>query len=227
MKKDESYKPTTGKVWPEDLPTLICFAGAGGTGKTSIVNKLHSRLSSDADGVEPACVIHRSIVREFYASKGVPDEASFLAMSASDRAEFQLALYDYYINKLEECCLEEKNNKKIVLCERSIFDHFAYSVYGSRELLDAEGLKALEAGVRRFKALKPAVFYLPYPTPWDHLAADGFRSRELAKDTIVDALIYKQLSVNRSVWTHTLPPVDIEARVKGVFHILWGDNAPV
>lgn len=201
--------------------TLICFAGAGGTGKTSVVNNLHSRITSDADGVEPACIIHRSIVREFYATRGVADEASFLSMSAPQRAEFQLALYDYYITKLEEFCADAAKTEKVVLCERSIFDHFAYTVYGSRELLNGDGMKVLEDGIRRFKVLHPCVFYLPYPTPWDHLAADGFRARELAKDTIVDALIYKLLSQNRSVWTNTLPTVSIEARATAVISSVW------
>lgn len=204
------------------MTTLICFAGAGGTGKTSVVNRLHSRVSRDANGVEPACIIHRSIVREFYASRSIENEAGFLSMSADERAEFQLALYEYYIYKLEECCAETKNKEKVVLCERSAFDHFAYTVYGSRELFNSDAMRVLEDGIRRFKALSPCVFYLPYPTPWDHLAADGFRARELAKDTIVDALIYKLLSQNRAVWTNTLPTVSIEARTNAVISSVWG-----
>lgn len=204
--------------------TLICFAGAGGTGKTSVVDKLHSRISSDKDGVEPACVIHRSMVREFYASRGVTSEAGFLNLAPKERLEFQLALYTYYISKLEECVHSLEAKGRVVLCERSIFDHFAYTLYGSRELFSDHGMKLLEDGVRRFKNLSPCVFYLPYPTPWDHLAADGFRARELAKDTIVDALIFKLLSQNRAVWTNTLPPVSVEARATAVISSVWGRN---
>jgi hypothetical protein len=187
-----------------------------------VVEALHSRLSRDADGVEPASIIHRSIVREFYATRGVPNEGAFLALAAVKRRDFQLALYTYYISKLEECVEEAKASETgLVLCERSIFDHYAYTIYGSRELLDAEGVKVLEDGVRRFKVLRPHVFYLPYPTPWDHLAADGFRARELAKDTIVDALIYRQLSVNRGVWTNSLPHVPVADRATAVIHSVW------
>jgi hypothetical protein len=193
--------------------TLITFSGAGATGKTSIVEKLHSMMPGKS-------AIHRSIVREFYAKQGVPSEAAFLAMPQEARYTFQLDLFDYYLTALETFVRE--TTAEVVLCERSVFDHFAYTMYGTGSLLVAKDIQILHHGIRRFVALKPMVFYLPYPTPWDSQGADGFRARELAKDTLVDAMISKLLSQSRSVWVGTLDFSPVSARAMKVVETVWG-----
>jgi hypothetical protein len=165
-------------------------------------------------------VIHRSIVREFYAKQGVQSEVAFLAMPLEARHTFQLDLYDYYLDALEAFVRETP--QQVILCERSIFDHFAYTLYGTGALLTKANIDHLWHGVRRFIALKPTTFYLPYPTPWDACGEDGFRAREVAKDTLVDAVIAKLLSTSRTVWQGTLPFDSVDARAKYVIKQVWG-----
>jgi hypothetical protein len=140
-------------------------------------------------------------------------------MTAGERREFQLALFNHYLMRLEE---EVKAcTRDVILCERSVFDHFAYTLYGTRELLVDKDLQLLWYGVRRFMALQPHTFYLPYPTPWDTQGSDGFRAREVAKDTLVDAMIVKLLSQSRSVWMGTLQFEPVEARAVSVVNAIW------
>jgi len=202
--------------------TLICFAGAGGTGKTSVVEMLEKRYNnSSADGATNA-EIHRSIVRPYYASRGVSSETDFLSRDPEFRASFQMGLLAYYMSELQRCIRESA--ARTILCERSAFDHFAYTLYGSRELLTQADMVTLRGLLRSFCDLHPLVFYLPYPTPWDDQGADGFRAREVAKDTIIDSVIHRQISTHRSVWAGTLPFESVEARVETLLRAVYSPS---
>ncbi len=199
------------------MTQLITLSGAGATGKTSVVEELH-RLMPDKS------IIHRSIVREFYAQEGVANETEFLGLPAGQRHEFQLALFNHYLMRIEEEA--RMCTRDVMLCERSVFDHFAYTLYGTRELLTADDLQTLWHGVRRFMALKPRTFYLPYPTPWDKDGADGFRAREVAKDTLVDAMIAKLLSQSRAAWAGTVPFLPVYDRAMFIVREVWNAGSP-
>lgn len=181
-----------------------------------MVDALTRRLA--AEGRPNSVRIIRSVVRDFYADRGVKDEASYLQMDAHERRRFQLGLYDYYLRYIaEEMRIADV---PLLLCERSVFDHYAYAMYGIRELMDGETLLILNQGIERFSMLNVRVLYLPYPTPWDKhgSTADGFRAREPAKDAIVDALIFKQLSTHRRLWAGTVPIDSPEARAQFVLN---------
>jgi hypothetical protein len=202
----------------ERLPTVITLTGAGGTGKTSVVETLAARFAPGD------CEIHRSIVRDFYARHGVRTETDFLSKPPEYRRVFQMELIAYYMTALEGAVVGTK--AKVLLCERSVFDHFAYTLYGTRELCRPEDLDFLWQCVRRFQALQPLTFYLPYPTPWDAQAADGFRAREVAKDTLVDAMICKLLSANRRVWAGQLPFVSVRERAEMILAAVFPAQPP-
>lgn len=193
--------------------TLITFSGAGATGKTTLVDALAAKFPVDG------CVVHRSIVRRFYKENGIENENAFLLMPAEERRDFQMRLIGYYMTDLENAV--KVGGAPVMICERSIFDHFAYTLYGTRELLRAEDMVFLRECIVRFTALRPCTFYLPYPTPWDSAGADGFRAREVAKDTLVDAMIFKLLSTNRSVWTGVLDFMPVQERAKKVLQLVF------
>lgn len=179
-----------------NMTKLVCFAGAGGTGKTSLANGVKELL--------PNVEIHRSVVREFYAKCGVATETAFQAKPPEWRKGFQNELLEYYITELTDAL--QRSKADYLVCERSVFDHIAYTIYGSRELYDTEMHNLATRRIHWFAKLKPLVIYLPYPTPWDHLAADGFRDRSMAKDLIIDALIKTMLQSHADIVTYTETP---------------------
>lgn len=186
--------------------TLICLSGAGATGKTSVVNeflkKLHNPKVPDAD---QRVVFHGSIVRAYYASQNVANEVEFLKLRPPQRKTFQVGLIMYYMDQLEQFVyLSRSAGKNVVICDRSLFDHVAYTIYGSSELIYDADLAELNKLIIRFKKLSPVVFYLPYPTPWDKDGGDGFRVRLPGKDLIIDSLIQRNLHANRTLWAGTL-----------------------
>jgi AAA domain len=173
------------------MTKLIAFAGANGTGKTSLAAQLVTDLHAD-HGI--GCVAYGSIVRAFYSRMGVANETAFLEMSIGDRKDFQLELFAYYVTEIMRFLDESVFD--VVVSERSVFCHYAYTVYGCDGALSKGDMQMLTLGVEQYLTMQPATFYLPYPTPWDEAAgvADGFRDRGVVKDTIVDALIYRLVS---------------------------------
>ena len=196
----------TGKV------QLVCLAGAGGTGKTSVIGELAKLL-------EGRCTVWPSIVRSFYAERGVVNEADFLSRDERFRKKFQMELYAHYFTALSQRQLVCET--PYLLCDRSLFDHYAYTMYGCRGQLASVDVGALNEIREMFLRLHPVIGYLPYPTPWDEQAADGFRARVLDKDYIVDALIYKGL-VNSRAEFYTLPFDAPEMRAKHLCRVLSG-----
>lgn len=168
------------------LPFLYCFAGAGATGKTTLAKEL--LLAA------PDTHYHQSIVRQYYAQNGIGSEADFHTMDVDTRARFQIGLLRYYMVTLEAVLVRTTSPR--VVCDRSVFDHVAYMLFGSGEMLSQNMWDAeIEPIMTEFCSLNPRVFHLPYPTGWpEETAVDGFRHRVFAKDYIVDSLIRRLLA---------------------------------
>lgn len=168
-------------------PMLICFLGAGGTGKTTLLKEMEKRIVANGLTVQT----FPSIVREYYAANNVATEGDYLKLPLGSRTTFQMGLYSFYLDRLEH--MVSNCDKDFLLCDRSVFDHYAYAMYATKENFTKEYQKFLDIGAMRFVALEPQVLYLPYPTPWDDQAADGFRARDHGKDTIIDALMFRSV----------------------------------
>lgn len=204
------------------MTKLVAFAGAGGTGKTSLAEQLVKDIHAD-HGI--GCVQYGSIVRAFYKQIGLLNEAEYLAMSLSDRKDFTIELYAYYITELMR--FVDETVYDIVVSERSVFCHYAYTVYSCDGVLTKGDLQMLTLGVEQYLSLAPATFYLPYPTPWDDYAgvADGFRDRGLVKDTIIDGLIHRTMfrhTDNAVAALRTIPCVPVPYRSELVRGYLFG-----
>jgi hypothetical protein len=197
------------------MVTLITLSGAGATGKTSVAD----RFAEVQAVLGKKVFIQRSVVRGFYEMEGVATEATFLAKSPRDRCRFQIKLMYYYyhtlLQRLETC----GGDVDFIICERALVDHFAYTLYGSREQLSTELLHEMREQLVRYYHLMPNIFYLPYPAPWNNspTTVDGFRAREPAKDTIVDAVIFKELmNAPSTAWIGTLEFSTIEERAQKI-----------
>jgi AAA domain len=200
---------------PNDSNVLITLSGAGGSGKTSVCEEFVRRV--------PHAVIIRSVVRAYYADRGLRSEADFLKLGPEERKVFQVELLKFYIENMWKQIAAYSGQNKILICERSIFDHVGYTLYGSRELIGHKEILLLQQYIESFCLMGPHTFYLPYPAPWlkDGGGADGFRAQEYAKDTIVDAVIYRLLSSNRKIWKGSLQFVSVDERVRGIMQVVF------
>jgi hypothetical protein len=197
------------------MVTLITLSGSGATGKTSVAD----RFAEVQAAIGKKVFIQRSIVRGFYEMEGVANEAAFLAKSPSDRCRFQIKLMYYYYHTLLQRVESCTRDIDFIICERALVDHFAYTLYGGRETVSTEILNEMREQLVRYYRLMPNIFYLPYPAPWNNspTTVDGFRAREPAKDTIVDAVIFKELmNAPSTAWIGTLEFATIEERAQKI-----------
>lgn len=164
---------------------LICFCGAGGTGKTTILNHLR-----EFDEI----TVHGSIVRQFYAMKGIASEIQFSTLSTMGKVKFQKELNRYYLDTLIEAI--DSCSTEYLACDRSIFDHVAYAIYSGQGMLGRDDIDYLDELAYEFTSIKgviTTVAYFPYPAPWitSGQTEDDFRHVDTVKDTIIDALMYR------------------------------------
>jgi AAA domain len=163
------------------MKKVVTFCGAGGVGKTSVLDGVRARFPGDK--------IHivGSIVRQFYADRGVATEAAFWDLPEVERHDFQSALMVAYLGHLE--AEVARATAPIVLCDRSIYDHLGYCLYhGSLQITRASWDETIHTLIRRFEALMPAVVYFPLPSWWsEKTASDGFRRNTFGKEIVIDA----------------------------------------
>lgn len=195
------------------MVSVHCFYGAGGTGKSAVIEAMRGVL--EKMGVE----IMPSVTRGWYARAGVPDEAAFFALKAEERLSFQLGLLQHYS---EELSLRVRGawgkGSAGLLCDRSVFDHVAHCVFSNPETL---GMGVWQVRVvpliKRFMELNPTLYYFPYPPAWlsaegMDVGADGFRHRVFGKDLCLDALM-TSLVARASARSYTVPSdMDVETR---------------
>lgn len=195
MADHERYSPDRVRlsVAHPSAPTrrgaLVCFCGTGGTGKTSAMRAFLEAYNTNPD--DPRWLVKPSIVREYYSLRGVRDEAEYLSPGwggDADRFEFQIGLLDYYMQTTAKF-LDDNPDDHVVM-DRSAFDHVAYCLI-SNMTGSIEDIRRALSYADRFAALRPALFFFPYPAPWTGagVTEDGFRKTDAGKDYVVSALM--------------------------------------
>ena len=173
------------------MSKIVLLSGAGGVGKTSVLEALKSQFIKDGSTLK----VMLSVTRAFYAKKGVANEATFLAMPEVDRYKFQVELFEFYCEELEKFLAPTATlgiNYRYKICDRSPFDHLAYTIYGSQNSLSLPELLELKARVREIiLRVEPLIVYFPYPQPWSPAFTDpdSFRSAAPCKNLIIASLI--------------------------------------
>lgn len=190
--------------------SLICFTGAGATGKTTILNEITKKLD---------LVALPSVVREFFKQKGVSSVADCLSRNKAWQFDFQCKLFDHFLMCIDK--IVAKNPRKIVISDRSPFDHYAYCVMANdTPLVKIQELhKKLELFLLKYKSIS-IFFYFKYPTNWSNEQTDGFRYIPGGINITIDALIYKRLHDNFPIPIYNVPDTSIDERVNFVSKII-------
>lgn len=170
----------------------IFFIGAGGVGKTSVQTSLIHKLTDSGIKVHS----FSSVTRQFFASKGIKDEQDNLLRRESDRLQFQLELFDFYLKRLsEELDTAVKEKVEIFLADRSPIDHASYVVYNAPNEITKEQLDGLVSKVVSFimslaKYDHNLLVEFPVGASWQtqSVVTDNFRHAPPGKNFIISAI---------------------------------------
>ncbi len=151
----------------------IAFAGASGTGKTTLAERIA------ADLCLPICPVGS---RPVSAAMGFA--SPYDVDKAGRRAEFQRRL-------IAEKAAWERENPAFVT-DRTTLDNLAYTMLHDVHSVDAELLAAVMSGVDRYTH----VIYCPVEA-FCNTAGDGARIAELTYQRLYDAALFGLLSMYR------------------------------
>lgn len=163
---------------------LIGCAGAGGTGKTSVLQGVVEKFT--AEGIPT--ITFMSPARAFFAQNGIADEKSLLAMPENAIRQFQMELLDVFLNATAK--MTRENHDKMVIADRTAFDHLAYIIYYSPNTLTLAHYSELLRKVRIYSEMLGAIVHFPYPAAFSRdVDPDNFRWAPPGKNIAVACLI--------------------------------------
>lgn len=166
----------------------IGFTGAGGTGKSTVLE----HLLSDAKFTQCPPVL-RSTTRQVYERWGI-DEAAQERMTPEDRYRLQ---NDIFENRLAN----EQNYKDGFISDRTLLCNYAYCVFRNYTMIGNEEFAALEGKVAANLMAYDVLIYFPmYFTP----APDGMRQDGNAYNASIDGLIFRFLN------KHSIPHTTLQ-----------------
>lgn len=215
----------------------VFFAGAGGTGKTSVttaVDKLN------AMGIPTYFM--GSVSRSFFQSRGITTEQAGLEREEEDRLTFQVDLFHHYLESLEQ--QREKavqDGYEVFVCDRSPYDHLSFCIYNAPNLMSRELLDHLwsQANAVVFPSpetdlLTPLQTYIVHfqdGLSWmqDAVVSDGMRWAPPAKNFIVDAILRKLMwraacELDDADRFMTLGESTVEQRIRAVVGMVLYDE---
>ena len=177
-----------------DIKRRIGFTGAGGTGKTTVLNAL------DRNEFVKSLPRLSSPTRLVYARWGIT-EADQLHMTGDEKLRLQMEIF-------EERVRAEDNVGETFLSDRTLLDNYAYCLFRNYEMIDRHSLDMLESQVRANLKLYTHIFYFPilFDPP-----SDGFRQTGYAYNRMIDSIIHAFLSRN-GVAAYTVPMGSPEER---------------
>jgi predicted ATPase len=188
----------------ERVPLLkIGFIGTGGTGKTSVAEKLKELIPED---------FRPSIVRSVMGHLGVTD-AMQASMSAAQCWSVQKALADAKFNQDDEF--------DTGLFDRTPIDHLAYALYRCADQISDQVYGALVERVQEYVDQYDVVFYFPI-YEWE-VVDDGFRQQGLAYRATHDMLL-RQLLTEMEIDAIEMPDASVDERVELILSVLQDER---
>lgn len=183
-----------------DSKKRIGFTGAGGTGKTTVLNVLD--LNEYVRGLPRLS----SPTRAVFARWGIT-EADQESMTPDDKLRLQMEIFS------ERVSAEERVGDTF-LSDRTLLDNYAYCLFRNYERLDRHSLELLESQVQANLKLYTHIFYFPilFDPP-----SDGFRQVGFAYNRCIDSIIQSFLTRNR-VASFVVPMGTPEERARFVLN---------
>lgn len=150
----------------------FAFIGTGGTGKTTT-----RELIQDMDMLKIPSV--PSAAREVFIERNIKTEDQQRNMTAAERLDLQLAIFDKYIQLVA--------SHPHGIYERSPIDHLAYILWRCEETLTQDALEFLIDRTVALNSMFRAFFYFPM---YDFKGVeDGFRETKFASRVLHDNLL--------------------------------------
>ncbi len=205
---------------------VIFLSGVAATGKTSIINAILARNSIDYSAMP-------SITRGVYLRHNIFNETTLLNSPEDIILSVQKDIFHTYISKVIEFCLKsDLEGKKLVLIDRSPYDHLSYlsSKYSRLNIIPilARNSDLAHDMMELLKNYSPKIVYLPYPNSWnkqDEISSDNFRDdgrkATLAWDENLKSKLFGNYSIPKAVPITNLvkPDASIEERAHAICHL--------
>jgi len=156
----------------------IAFTGSHGVGKTTLINELEKELSNSKK-IEVTKEIPRIICE-------VVNNPEYFRRGQNNLEKQLLILLGQIIQEYEL----SKSNLEIVLCDRTIFDHWAYTLYLFEKELNDDYIKIIENFLVKHMSSYDKIFYIPIEF---EVEDDGTREDDKEFQTRVDSLIIRNL----------------------------------
>lgn len=185
----------THAVDNQDITLLkIGFIGTGGTGKTSVAEKLKDLIPE---------AFQESIVRDVMKSLHVTDAAQ-AHLTTADKWKIQQALLD--------AKFEQDDMYDTGLFDRTPIDHMAYTLYRCADALSDEVFHELAGRVEEYTSRYDLIVYFPI-YEWASDEGDDFRQKNLAYRATHD-IILRGLLEKFDIEVIEMPDAPVEDRVE-------------
>lgn len=178
----------------------IAFTGAHGVGKTTLINSIKRRLAQEID-IEVTEEVPR-IICEI-----VNDPEYF--RRANNTLPKQLLIL------LGQVILEYKKRSNTLICDRTIFDHWAYTTFLFKDEIDKSLSKSIELFLIEHMRSYDMIFYLPIEF---EVEDDGTRESDRRFQADIDSIILNNLERNKLDYKRISG--SIEERAKKVIQII-------
>lgn len=175
--------------------TKIAFTGAHGVGKTTLTQALVAHLRSNGMVVEMTAEVPRLICDR------AGDPTLFRRSNNTPLRQMLILL-----GQIDIEARPTDTSPDLLVCDRTLLDHWAYTKHFFRDILQQEGVLDLyEQFVAEYCRTYDRVFYLPIEfAPLD----DGTRESDLEFQRAIDELIADAMQV------HNLPYITVTGRVE-------------
>jgi hypothetical protein len=166
----------------------IGMSGTGGVGKTTVLKAI---LESYPDLKIPV-----SSAREIFKERGIT-EAAQRTMNAEQLMELQEAITAHWWKQQQELGLHS-------IWDRTMLDHYAYSVVRNHQAADRDWLLRKESQVQENLRSYSHFFFFPQPRTWEP-APDPVRDPAPATRKLVDLTMEGFLAGNPGLEVHRVP----------------------